>query len=268
MAFLDAALGRPLAIQGNVIRALILREVKTRFGSSGVGWIWLVLEPVVQCLALMLIYTVIRPRRSGFADVDVAEFLMTGIVPWLFYARTFTQVLHAVESNRALLVYPQVTPLDIAIARTALEAMLMYLLIAGLLVLRWFLLGDFAVADPLGGIAACAALSLMGLGFGLVIAAAGHYLPSLVMVFSYINRILYFSSGVFFSLSAIPAAFRPYVDWNPLLQGVEYARASYFEGVSTVILNLPLLVIAPFALLAAGVIAERATRKLAKEEAP
>ena len=104
-------------VQAKVTTALVLREIKTRFGHTGVGWIWLLFEPLMQGLVYVALYEFIRSRVSPLRGTDVAEFMLSGIIPWLFYMRTCGQVEHAVESNRALLVYPQVTPLDIALAR-------------------------------------------------------------------------------------------------------------------------------------------------------
>ena len=256
---------RALRIQFGVVSALVLREVKTRFGSSGAGWIWLLFEPLLQCLFYVALYEFIRSRVSPLRGVDVGEFMLSGIIPWLFYMRTATQVMHSIESNRALLVYPQVTPLDIALARTVLEAMIMYVVVFFFLLMQWFVLGAIVVGDLLGILAACACLSLIGMGIGLTVMALDHFIPGLLMVFNLINRLLYFTSGIFFTLAAVPAGYRSYVDWNPLLQGVEWARASYFDNVSGEGLNLALLAFATPALLALGVLAERTTREIAKK---
>lgn len=255
---------RALGIQTNVIGALVLREVKTRFGHTGVGWIWLLFEPMVQCLVYVALYEVIRTRVSPLRGVDVAEFMLSGIIPWLFYGRTSLQVMHSIESNRPLLIYPQVTPLDIAIARALLETLIMYVVVAFFLIVRWFAFGDVTMGDPLGFMIACTCLAIMGLGVGLIVMALEHFVPVLGQVFSYLNRLLYFTSGVFFTLSAVPASYRGYVDWNPLLQAIEWARASYFNNISGELLNLPMLAVAVPGLLGLGVLAERATRGIAK----
>ncbi|HWA89876.1 MAG TPA: ABC transporter permease [Rhizomicrobium sp.] len=255
---------RAIGIQAGVVGALVLRETKTRFGASGAGWVWLLFEPLLQCLFYVVLYEFIRSRVSPLKGVDVAEFMLSGIIPWLFYFRTSIQVMHSIESNRALLIYPQVTPLDIALARTFLETTIMYVVVFFFLLLQWFVLGAIHVGDLLGLLSACFCLSIMGLGVGLIVMALDHFVPGLMLVFTYINRLLYFTSGIFFTLSAVPSYYLSYVDWNPLLQAVEWGRASYFDNVSTELLNLKMLALAVPALLALGVLAERTTREIAK----
>ncbi|HWD28501.1 MAG TPA: ABC transporter permease [Rhizomicrobium sp.] len=255
---------RALRVQANVVGALVLREVRTRFGHSGVGWIWLLCEPLIQCLVYVLLYEFLRTRISPLRGTDIAEFMLSGIVPWLFYMRSTSQVAHAIESNRALLVYPQVTPLDIAIARTILEALIMYVVVAFLLLMKWFLTGDGSVGDLLAIIVACADLAIMGFGIGLMVMAASHFFPILQLTFAYINRMLYFTSGIFFTLSALPPGYRAYVDWNPLLQAIEWARNAYLSLPSNDLLNTAMLTVVVPGLAALGILAERATRDIAK----
>jgi capsular polysaccharide transport system permease protein len=181
--------------------------------------------------------------------------------------RTTMQVQHAIETNRALLVYPQVTPLDIAISRTLLECLIMCVVIVFLLAMKWFLLGNADLNDPLGFLLNCAALAIMGFGVGLAVMSLGHFFPILTLLASYINRLLYFTSGIFFTLSAVPASYRGYVDWNPLLQAVEAARICYFSTLSAELLNPTLLAFAVPGLAALGIFAERATRGIAKKDA-
>src|SRR5262245_55239924 len=102
---------RALRIQTHVIAALVLREIKTRFGARGARWIWLLFEPLLQCLIYVALYEFLRTRVSPLRGTDVAEFMLSGIIPWMFYARTSLQVMHSIDANRSLLVYPQVTPL-------------------------------------------------------------------------------------------------------------------------------------------------------------
>jgi len=255
---------RTMAIQADVIAALVLREIKTRFGHTGIGWIWLLFEPLAQGLVYVALYEFIRSRASPLRGVDVAEFMLSGIIPWLFYMRTCSQVENAVDSNRALLVYPQVTPLDIALARTILEALIMYIVVFFFLATQWFLTGNLEIGNLLNLLTACACLSVMGFGVGLTLMSLDHFIPGLLLVAPYINRLLYFTSGVFFTLETVPANYRSYVDWNPLLQSIEWARQSYFSNVPGDLLNLNLLAYAVPGLAALGILLERATRHLSK----
>lgn len=50
----ETALLRSLAIQLRVVHALFLREVITRYGRHGIGVLWIVAEPMLFTLGVLL----------------------------------------------------------------------------------------------------------------------------------------------------------------------------------------------------------------------
>ena len=118
----------------------------------------------------------------------------------------------------------------------------MYVVVFFFMTTQWFLTGELEIGSFLNLLTACTCLSVMGFGIGLTLMSLDHFVPGLLLVSPYINRLLYFTSGIFFTLEAVPAGYRSYVNWNPLLQAVEWARQSYFSNMSGELLNLNLLV--------------------------
>ncbi|MBV9860400.1 MAG: ABC transporter permease [Alphaproteobacteria bacterium] len=256
-----ASSGRTLYIQGRVISALIKREMRTRIGH--LSWIWLLMEPILHCAVLVLLFEVLR-RRSPVPGIDSAEFVLTGILPLLFYQRTSNQVLHATDGNHSLLVYPQVTPLDLGIARAALEIAILYVVCLGFLAVKWLLGFGLEFSDPPGIMLACLSLGLIGLGVGLAGASVSLYVHWVGRVLPYVNRLIYLTSGVFFTIENVSGQYREYLMWSPFAQAVEWARTSYFPIMSTDYLNLSVVFFALTGTLCAGVLAERATRQEAR----
>ena len=44
-------------------------------------------------------------------------------------------------------------------------------------------------------------------------------------------RPLYFISGIFFSVEVIPADYRPWLLWNPVLHALEIIRGGWFRAI-------------------------------------
>ncbi|MBV8889703.1 MAG: ABC transporter permease [Alphaproteobacteria bacterium] len=235
--------------------------MNTRMGH--LSWVWLLLEPILHCAVLVVLFEVLR-RRSPIPGIDPAEFMLTGILPMLIYMRTANQVLHATDSNKALLVYLQVTPLDFAIARALLEMGVLFFVCFGLLGVKWLLGSALEFADLLGVILACLTLGLMGLGVGLAAGAASLYVPWLGRVIPYINRFIYLTSGVFFTIQNVNGEYRRILLWSPFAQALEWVRTSYFPIMSREFLNLNLVFLTLTAMLCTGLLAERATRAEAR----
>lgn len=215
----------PLAITLSVWKALFLREALSRAFTGRAAWFWLIAEPVLHVVFLMLIFATARIQSVG--GIDMAIWLMVGLLAFFMFRRTGMQVMNAVDSNQALFAYRQVKPVDSALVRAGLEGFLMAIII--MILLSGAALSGLAVsaADPLGVINAFLGIWLFGLGFGLVMSVAIELVPELSRIIHLIMMPLYIISGVMFPISAVP---QPYRDWlllNPVAHGLEAARLGF-----------------------------------------
>lgn len=216
-----------LVIQGNVLCALLLREIRTRFGRNRLGYLWALLGPVANVLILMVIFGVLG--RLAPPGVDFAVFLITGIVPWFMLQSTITRSMKAIDGNRGLLVYPRVKPLDLVLARSLLEAATFSVVFVLLLVLAASFGLQAAPARPLLAVGAFLAVSLLAAGLGAAAAALQAVVPSVEQLMGLLLRPLYFLSGIFFSAELVPEPYRGYLLLNPLLHANELMRAGFFR---------------------------------------
>lgn len=65
-------------------------EFKSRYRRLGLGVIWAVLNPLVQSLLIALVFTVGLRGLSASVDVPFALFVLTGMMPWSFFAGALT----------------------------------------------------------------------------------------------------------------------------------------------------------------------------------
>ena len=218
-----------LITQTRVIYALILRETKTRYGEHKLGFLWAVIEPLIMVAIFVAIFATIRSRSAG-GGMPVVPFMLTGIVPFTLFRSTMTQMQGAIALNRMLFAFPQVTTFDVIFARGILEV----LLLGGVFVMLLFgmhIAGyEIWVERPLGVLAACSLLALMGLGFGFIFASLSPFIPSMKQISSAVmGRPLFLSSGVFFIAEDIPAKIREYLLYNPILHILELLRSTFFQ---------------------------------------
>lgn len=225
MASIPHVARSPLAITFSVWRALFLREALSRIVARRAAWFWLIAEPVLHISYLVVLYTVIRVRTIG--GIDAAVWIVVGVLAYLTFQRTGTQVTGAVGSNQALFAYRQVKPIDALLVRGALEAFLM--LVSSIVLLFIAGLSGYPVMpeDPLAVLLAFCGMWLIGLGYGLVISILIELVPELSKVLKILTRPLYFISGVIHPMSAIPQPYRDWLMWNPLAHGIEAARSGF-----------------------------------------
>lgn len=229
-----------LKITLSVWKALFLRESLGRLFAGRAAWFWLLMEPMFHVAFLMLVFAVIRVHSVG--GIDMATWIMLGLLAFFMFRRTGAQVMNAVNSNQALFTYRQVKPVDTAIVRGAVEGFLMVCIAGLLLVGHAFFANTPAPSDPLGVLYAFGGLWLFGVGFGLVFSVGGALVPELGRVVNLAMTPLYFASGVIFPLDSVPMPYRDWLLLNPVAHGLEAARLGYvahYHAVSG--LSLPYL---------------------------
>lgn len=240
-----------------IVKALILRESRTRFGRSRIGFAWAILEPLAHVAIIGTIFTLVG--RTAPNGIDVFMFIITGVVPFHLFSKTATRLMGAVDGNRALLNYPVIQPIDTLLARYVLE-LGVYIVVFVIMASAGLMLGmegDFH--DPLTIICAFAAVSLVGAGFGFALCAAKSLFPVTERIVPLVNRLLFFTSGLFYALSEIPVPVADVLQWNPIIQANEIIRTGVFKSFRSDYADPAYLFMATVIVLSAGLSIYRIT---------
>jgi len=217
-----------LQTQLRVIHALIIRETRTRFGDSKLGYGWALLEPILHILMLSLVFAVMMRGRPPIGD-QFFIFYYTGIVPYHLFVHTSTSMTYAISTNGSLLQLPLVSTFDVVIARGLLE-LITDTLVAVILLAAFGAIGLAVLPHDLSGVAASVvAVWLFGCGCGFVNAVANAFSKSWDKIWVQLTRLLYFCSGIFYVPGMMPEWIREILAWNPILQAVDWFRSSFFE---------------------------------------
>lgn len=118
----------------------------------------------------------------------------------------------------------------------------------------------FRPGDWLLALAVMILIPLCALGMGMIIAALAVFVPVLEKIVPMIFRILFFVSGVFFSVDMFPQYIAEILMWNPILQAIELMRTSLHQGYTVTGLSFGYLVIVTVCSLGLGGFLERYVR--------
>jgi len=222
----------PLASHLRIIGALMMRETVTRFGREGLGFLWLIGEPLIFCIGVLVIWSLIKPEYEH--GVRLGPFVMTGYMCLLLLRHQASFSVGAVQANIGLLYHRQVSVLSVFISRNLLEylgATAAFAVVYVALILlgqvgppsNWsYLLGGWVV---MGMISTSFAMTLAALSLRSEVA------ERLVPLISYMLIPL---SGAFFMVSWVPAQYREILLLMPFPHGIEMVRAGVFgEFVET-----------------------------------
>lgn len=217
-----------IAAQTRVLAALIMREMATRFGRAWVGYFWTLGEPAAFIALLSLVFSQIAHQPPY--GVAFPMFYATGYLGFALYHDMARITSRAVEANRPLLSYPAVSPLDLVLARFALQfltALVTCLAILGAIAAVY---GE-PLALRLGALAQALSLgALLGLGVGLINTVLFALSKTYELIFVLASRPLFLVSAVFFSYEAMPPAVRDWLWWNPLVHVVGMVRRAVYPA--------------------------------------
>jgi capsular polysaccharide transport system permease protein len=246
------------ATQVRVIGALMLREARTRFGRSQLGYLWTLAEPI----AMIATFTGISYAMGHVPPYgsSLPMFFALGTLAYLFYKRIAGYCSSAFDANQALLTYPIVKQIDTLFARMLLELLTCLFIAVMVLGLIVAVQGVPFPARPDAMALAVALLVLLGFGNGALNAVISTFVPSWRNIEAMITRPLFFMSGVFFVPDRMPPSIIPYLAWNPLLHGIELIRFGYYPDYRSPACSVTYLFFWAMSLTVLGLLAERAMR--------
>ncbi len=247
-----------LTVQGRVIAALILREVHTLYGNTRLGYLW----AIIQTAFGIGVFWAFREVMGAHAPhgMGMAVFLLCGFVPWYIFSHAVSRCMSAVSANRGLLTFPQVTELDLMIARIIVVWGTQLVCAIAILSLAAALGQPVALRHP-GTLAATVFFApLLGLGMGLVCASLARLWPTLDKLVPMCLRILFFASGVFFYVSELPARFADVLLMNPVAQLIEWQRHGFSASSAAPAYDIGYIAAWCAASLCAGLLLERHAR--------
>ncbi|WP_292040889.1 MULTISPECIES: ABC transporter permease [unclassified Brevundimonas] len=225
-------IGSQIRRQCRIIGSLMMREMSTRFGREGLGFAWLVVEPLVFCFGVLALWTAMKPEYEH--GIRISAFMMTGYMCLLLLRHIVQYSSSALQANIGLMHHRAIKPLHIFASRILLE-------IAGTSFA--FVIAYFSLylaqqinlpSDLILVYAGWMLLAFLGQGFALTLAGLSMRFDLLERIVGLLMYVLVPVSGAFFMVSWLPPAVQEVVLLIPFPHAVELLRAGVFgEFVET-----------------------------------
>jgi ABC-type polysaccharide/polyol phosphate export permease len=89
----------------NLLKNLVLRDLRHRYVGSLGGFMWSVVQPVVLLLTYWFAFNIVFDGRRGLdtANVPIPIFLFCGILPWFLFTDTLVRNCSAITDNASLI---------------------------------------------------------------------------------------------------------------------------------------------------------------------
>lgn len=208
---------RNLVERRSLLFQLVRRDFDQRFVGSAMGWVWGLINPLVQLLIYTFVFHICLKSEvpPGEGTTNYPLYLFAGMLPWLLFSETVQRSASSLLDHSNLLtktVFPaEVVPVSIFLSSLISHLMTLGLVIAAVAVVEnqvspmlillpvyVFLLGLFAV------------------GVGWIAASLQVYLRDTAQVLMIVLLIWFWLTPIFITQDMIPEPLRFLVAGNPL----------------------------------------------------
>lgn len=242
-----------LKIQIRVVKALILREILTRYGRSNLGFLWLFLEPMMFTVGIIVLRSLVI-RNTQPQEFPLAGFLLTGYLSFILFRNITNRLSKGVSSNLGLLYHSNVKIIDILLSRFILE----FCGLSGAFIFLSFVFIYFNLIDVpdsiMWSIVGWLFIAWFSLVFGIVIAYLQEASKLFERIWSLILLALLPFSGVFFMVSWMPKEYQDLILWFPLVNGIELLREGFLGEKTQAMYSISYLIFSNLSIMLLGLI--------------
>ena len=208
-----------------------------------------------------------RFAAGGSTDMyfNIIVFMSTGFCIAFLFRNVAIKSLSGLKL-RAPLYYSRIKPLDILLALSLNDMRALATLSLAILGIVYYFTWSFQLDSPGLAISVYLLTVMMALGFGLSVVFLGKLNKWILKIIKrLIQRVIIFTSGIFFATFEIPAHMRPFVTWNPILHGVELFRYSINNEYPIPDISLSYLMLCSILMLSFSLILYRTNESLLLE---
>lgn len=186
-------------------------NLKSEAAVNYLSYTWWLIEPLIHMLCYYLVFELLLNRGGpGFV-----YFLLTGLVPWLWFAKTINQGSNSLIGGRNLmgqifipkLFFPLVFVTQCSVKQIIVfSILLVFLQLSGLTIsIHW-----------LSSLVVMAVQLLFMIPLVCLLAVAVAFVRDLSFVVPTLMQFLFFCSGIFFSIDNITSSYRDLFFANPM----------------------------------------------------
>ncbi len=206
---------------------LSARDLRVRYSTSALGYLWSVLDPLVMSGIYWFVFTQVFHRDVG--ENPYIVFLIIALLPWVWFNSAVTDFTRAFKKD-ARLVRSTSIPRSIWVGRIVLSKGIEFLFSLPVLVL----FAVFGGATLNWGIllfpVAVLLQVILLLGLGLIVAPLCVLWGDLERTTRLVLRALFYASPIIYGVADLPGLFKEIGAFNPLAGVFTLYRVGFFPG--------------------------------------
>jgi len=221
----------PGRIQFDVLHALILREIMTRYGRHNIGFLWLFVEPMLFTLGVTTLWTVTGLHHGS--SLPITAFALTGYSTVLLWRNMPGRCVGAIAPNSVLMYHRNVKIMDIFLSRLLLEAAgatISFTILGTIFIMiDWIPLPEDVLKVLIGWVLT----GWFGASLAILLGAWSEQNEMVEKFWHPTAYLLFPMSGAAFMVDSLPPKFQEVILWLPMVHGTEMIRDGFFGSKVT-----------------------------------
>ncbi len=209
---------------------LTTRDLKVRYTTSVLGYLWSIIDPLLMALIYWFVFTLIF-KRNDPAEQPYIVFLLTGLLPWTWFSGNLSDATRAFRSEGKLIRSVKI-PRTIWVLRQIMSKGIEFLI--SLPVLAFFALVTGKAPSPWALLYLPLALGLQVLlttGLNFIIAPLSVFYRDLERIVKLAVRLLFYGAPVLYHLNIGHPLLHFVYGLDPVAGMLDLYRGCFFDGV-------------------------------------
>lgn len=218
----------------NLLYLLSLKELRTRYRKSVLGWAWSLLNPISQMVIFSFVFLYVFKQTPPVGDPSGLQnfplYFLSGLLPFQFFSISVTTAIGAVDGNASLIkkvAFPQehlVFSVVIAQGVTLLIELVVLavaLLIAGSVVFHWL---------PVM-LVLMVVMAFFTTGVALALAAMNVFYRDINYLWGIVAQLLFYATPIIYEPEFITNdALRALTNWGPTGSFIRASHEIMYDG--------------------------------------
>lgn len=245
--------------QRRVISALMIRELLTRFGRENIGFLWMMVEPLLFAGLVGILWRFMKgPEEHG---INIFAFVASGYIPLTLFRHVVSRCLRVFSVNGSLMYHRQIKIVDFILVRFLIEmigAMMAFVFIAAVL----GVLGEFPFPADMGAlIEGWLLYCLFSFSLCLVLAPLSELSEVIEKLIPVSTYVMIPFAGTFTMTSWLSPEAQRVVYYSPFVHAMELIRYGVFGPGVNAQWDISVPLVASMALMLIGLVMCRRIRR-------
>ena len=207
---------KKLAANRNLLKNLVVRDLKHRYVGSIGGFLWSVIHPLVSLISYTFVFTVIFQAKLGaeFGAYSFALFVLCGLLPWMLFNDTIMRNCSVISDN-APLITKTIIPAEILPISITISNLVHHFI--GLAILLGIMVLFYTVhASTLWIVLYLLMLLMLAQGLGWIVAGLHVFLRDTIQALQILMFLWFWFTPVVYSANLVPPDLQFLAGLNPM----------------------------------------------------